>query len=82
MGVYDFSIVTDGIHWGINYCFGNKSKSIPHTDSGILFPGQRVKQVTLTLDQKECQENSPAVRSSPVKAIDLCGRTGLQAPQV
>ena len=32
MGVHDFSIVTDRIHWGINHCFGNKSKSIPHTD--------------------------------------------------
>ena len=32
MGVHDFSIVTDEIHWGINHCFGNKSKSIPHTE--------------------------------------------------
>ena len=31
MCVYDFSIVTDEIHCGINHCFGNRSKSIPHT---------------------------------------------------
>ena len=35
MGVHDFSIVTDRIHWGINHCFGNKSKSIPHTENAL-----------------------------------------------
>ena len=29
MGIYDFSIVTDRIYWGINHCFGNKSQTDP-----------------------------------------------------
>ena len=40
MGVHDFSMVTDRIHWGINHCFGNKSKSIPHTAFAICLSRQ------------------------------------------